>query len=81
MQARGLANNAVTNFGGAACPCPTEPAKTELYGGFVQGSYTFDPAVLFLSNGLPWAAGLLLWRPYGVRREPDRAPRHAHQPN
>jgi hypothetical protein len=40
-------NNAVTNFGGAACPCPTEPAKTELYGGFVQGSYTFDPAVLF----------------------------------
>jgi opacity protein-like surface antigen len=41
------AANAITNFGGSPCPCHTMPAKTDLYGAFVQGSYKFDPAVLF----------------------------------
>lgn len=39
--------NAITNFGGMPCPCQTLPAKTELFGAFVQGSYKFDPATLF----------------------------------
>jgi len=35
-------NDAITNFGGAPCPCQTLPAKTERYGGFLQASYRFD---------------------------------------
>jgi outer membrane protease len=39
-------NDAITNFGGAPCPCQTLPAKTERYGGFLQASYRFgEPAV------------------------------------
>ena len=32
-------NSAITEFGGAPCPCPTQPAKTERYGVFVQLDY------------------------------------------
>ena len=31
--------NAITEFAGAPCPCPTQPAKTERYGVFVQVDY------------------------------------------
>jgi opacity protein-like surface antigen len=39
--------NNIANSEGAPCPCQTQPTKTELYGGFVQGSYKFDFAVPF----------------------------------
>jgi opacity protein-like surface antigen/outer membrane protease len=33
--------DAVTEFGGAPCPCNTLPAKTERYGAFLQAAYKF----------------------------------------
>ena len=34
--------DAVTEFGGAPCPCQTLPAKTDRYGVFLQAAYHFD---------------------------------------
>ena len=34
--------DAITEFGGAPCPCQTLPAKTDRYGVFLQAAYHFD---------------------------------------
>jgi opacity protein-like surface antigen len=39
--------DAITEFGGAPCPCQTLPAKTDRYGVFVQAAYRFDTLPLF----------------------------------
>ena len=33
--------DAITEFGGAPCPCQTLPVKTERYGVFLQAAYRF----------------------------------------
>jgi opacity protein-like surface antigen len=47
-----VANNAITEFGGASCPCQTLPSKTERYGVFLQASYKFCPWRRVSSSGL-----------------------------
>lgn len=39
--------DAITEFGGAPCPCQTLPAKTDRYGVFVQAAYRLDALPLF----------------------------------
>jgi hypothetical protein len=39
--------DAITEFGGAPCPCQTLPAKTDRYGVFVQAAYRFDTRPMF----------------------------------
>jgi hypothetical protein len=40
--------DAITEFGGAPCPCQTLPAKTDRYGVFIQAAYRFDALPMFL---------------------------------